>query len=68
MKKVAQFSSASTGHIARVYRDTEWNEYRVKFYRPDGEHLIGADYCTDDKTDAYDTAQSQVSRMPQQTA
>lgn len=41
--------------MAKVYRDAEWNEYRVKFYR-DGRHQSNADMHTDDKQDAIDTA------------
>lgn len=40
---------------AKVYRDSEWNEYRVCFYRH-GVKIIGGDYHTDDKQDALDTA------------
>ena len=35
----------------RVYRDVEWNEYRVKHY-VNGQHLVEADYHTDDKEEA----------------
>lgn len=44
-----------TDRSARVYRDTDWNEYRVKFYQ-EGQHQAGADYHTDDQADAEDTA------------
>jgi hypothetical protein len=40
---------------AKVYRDTDWNEYRVKFFEC-GIHQVEADYHTDDKDDALDTA------------
>ena len=30
MRKVAQTINTATGHETRVYRDVEWNEYRVK--------------------------------------
>jgi hypothetical protein len=43
---------------AKVYKDHEWGEYRVKFYT-DGKHEgEDADYHTDDKDDANDTAKS----------
>jgi hypothetical protein len=43
---------------AKVYKDHEWGEYRVKFYT-DGKHEgEAADYHTDDKDDANDTAKS----------
>lgn len=41
--------------VGKVYRDAEWNEYRVKFYA-DGHYNPRADYHTDDKKDAIDTA------------
>lgn len=41
---------------AKVYRDIDWNEYRVKFYLGTGKHLTEADYHTDDKQDALWTA------------
>lgn len=45
----------STGTTAKIYRDTEWNEYRVK-YSIDGVHAKNSDYHTDDKGDAQRTA------------
>lgn len=41
--------------MARVYRDADWSEYRVKFFRA-GQHMNGADYHTADLSDAVDTA------------
>lgn len=41
--------------IAKVYKDTDWGEHRVKFYT-DGKHHKDADYHTDDAEDAHDTA------------
>ena len=42
---------------AKVYRDAEWEEYRVKHYT-DGVHHKKADYHTNDKHDAHSTAQA----------
>ena len=42
---------------AKVYRDAEWQEYRVKFFR-DGKYQRDADYHTDDKADAQFTARA----------
>ena len=43
---------------AKVYKDHEWGEFRVKFYT-DGKHEgEEADYHTDDRGDANDTAKS----------
>lgn len=43
--------------MARVYRDADWSEYRVKFFRQ-GQHMVFADYHTADLTDALETARS----------
>ena len=41
---------------AVVYRDSEWQEYRTKFYRG-GVYQKEADSHTDDKEDAISTAE-----------
>jgi len=48
------------GHVAKVYKDRDWGEHRVKFFNPEGKHLTEGDYHTDDAEDAHDTAMSQV--------
>lgn len=40
---------------ARVYRDAEWDEYRVRYYR-EGVRQPTADYHTDDKAEALGVA------------
>ena len=50
------------GHVAKVYKDRDWGEHRVKFYDPEGKHYKDADYHTDDKQDAHDTATGQLNR------
>ena len=50
------------GHTAKVYKDQDWGEYRVKHYDPDGKHLAKADYHTDDRSDATDTATEAVNK------
>jgi hypothetical protein len=57
MKKLESISNLAAGREAKVYRDSEWQEWRVKFYQ-DGQHLAEADYHTDDKGDAQHTARS----------
>ena len=47
---------------AKVYRDIDWNEYRVKFYLGTGKHLTEADYHTNDKQDALDAADAWTTR------
>jgi hypothetical protein len=61
-KKLIQVVGANVEWVqAKVYRDSEWNEYVVWLY-------IGAvrqtesDYHTTDKEDAIDTANSMVAR------
>lgn len=40
---------------AKVYRDTEWDEYLVEFHTKNG-HNFEADYHTENKADAISTA------------
>lgn len=65
MRLISTIHKAAAEVTAKIYRDTEWQEYRVKFYR-EGQHLQNADYHTDDKQDAIDTAHGQLQRMAQQ--
>ena len=65
MKRIAYLHS-SIGHTAKVYRDSEWQEYRVKFYDTDGQHFTNADYHTDDKEDALTTARACLERYKAQ--
>lgn len=49
-------------YSAKVYKDTDWGEHRVKFFK-NGKHLgEGPDYHTDDVEDAHATAKSQLNR------
>lgn len=49
-------------YSAKVYKDNDWNEHRVKFYHK-GKHLgEGPDYHTDDPEDAHSTAKIQLKR------
>ena len=50
--------SHPSGRMAKVYKDKDYGEYRTKFFDEDGKHMPKADYHTDDKEDAHDTAQS----------
>ncbi len=59
LRKVKAFATPILG--ATVYRDAEWDEYRVKFFR-DGVYQSKADYHTDDKEDALSTARSFISK------
>jgi hypothetical protein len=46
--------------VFKIYKDIEWGEYVVKFF-VNGRHQTDADYHTDDKNDAIDTAQRFIS-------
>lgn len=59
LRLVKAHSSADGKKQAKVYRDHEWDEYRVKHYK-DGKHLTKADYHTDDKHEALDHAHRHV--------
>jgi hypothetical protein len=64
LRKIESIVNNSTGLTATVYRDSEWQEYRVKFHQ-DGKHLADSDYHTDDKSDAQHTARTVWSSQPQ---
>lgn len=51
-----------SGTFARVMRDTETEEFVVKFYDR-GQFLKNANYYTDDEGDAIGTARAELSRM-----
>ena len=57
LKRIETISNTQDGLSAKVYRDSEWQEYRVKFFRG-GTYQVGADYHTDDKSDAQFTARA----------
>lgn len=45
----------TTGGVsAKVYRDPDWNEYRVRFFNKAG--VCEGTYHTDDRVDALNTA------------
>lgn len=50
------------GRKAKIYKDNEWGEHRVKFYTH-GKHHKNADYHTDDPKDAHDTAKHWLHKM-----
>ena len=49
-------------HTAKVYKDHDWDEHRVKFFTGDKHHK-DADYHSDDADDAHDTAKTQLRDM-----
>lgn len=61
MKKIHEITFGA--RTAKVYRDSNWNEYRVRLYAR-GRLDEAADYFTDDKQDAIDTAAAMVRQNP----
>lgn len=59
MKLIKTHTSASGNKEAKVYKDTEWGEFRVKHYTG-GKHHANADYHTDDVDDAHGTAKQHI--------
>lgn len=57
LRRIETVSNEKRGLRAKVYRDAEWDEFRVKFFR-NGAYQEEADYHTDDKSDAQFTARS----------
>ena len=56
-------SKHGTGkHTAKVYKDREWDEYRVRHY-VDGKHHEPSDYHCDDLEDAKGTAEANLKFM-----
>lgn len=49
----------ATGTFCKVYYESGNQEYRVALYK-DGVHRYAADYFTDDKQDALDTAEAML--------
>ena len=60
MRKVDTITSGR--YTAKIYRDVEWDEYRVSFYADNIKHP-DADYHTDDIDDARGTAKHMIARM-----
>lgn len=55
MRKIATHFSSDKSREAIIYRDSEFAEYKVAFYL-DGDKQSEADYFTDSRLDAEDTA------------
>lgn len=54
LRKIATFPAV--GATVTVYRDAEWQEYRVRVTLPGVVKMGDTDYHTDDKADALSTA------------
>lgn len=70
-KRLIHTETHTTGlgqiHTAKVYRDSEWNEWQVVFAK-DRNTAYKATYHTADKADAVDTAKYHIVRMSKQFA
>jgi hypothetical protein len=60
--RLVKVHTGPNGHVAKVYKDKDWDEHRVKYFRPDGTYLSKADSHHSDKQDAHDDALSAVER------
>lgn len=61
LRKLGVFFNQITDKKAEVFRDSEWDEYRVKFHLK-GKYQPEADYHTDDRRDADTTASNWVNK------
>lgn len=55
MRLIQRITNEKTGDYAKVYFDRDYDEFTVLFFFT-GEHIADADYFTDCKQDAIDTA------------
>lgn len=60
LRLIKTHTSTDGKKVAKVYKDNDWNEHRVKHF-VDGKHETEADYHTDDVEDAHDTAKAWLS-------
>lgn len=58
----ATINSECGKHTAKIYKDHEWGEHRVKFF-VNGKHHEPADYHTTDYHDAHGTAHTQLAHL-----
>ena len=61
--KLVSTINRSLGFKAKIYDNSEWSEYIVKFYDENGHHILGADYHTDDIDEARGTAHNELNRL-----
>jgi len=60
--RLVKAHSGPDGHTAKVYKDQDWNEYRVKHYDENGKYMPKLDYHTDDREEAHDQAKYAVDK------
>lgn len=61
LRKIATYFNQVTHKTAHVYRDAEWNEYRVKYY-VNGIYQVSADYHCDTRKEAEQNAEYFVNK------
>jgi hypothetical protein len=61
MRLLATHNSECGKHCAKVYRDAEWGEHRVKYFY-NNKHHEPADSFHGDADDAHDTARAEMKR------
>lgn len=59
LKTKGKYVSDDGRHVAKVRHDKDYGEFRVEIHS-DGVHNKNADYHTDDKEDAHDTAKAML--------
>ena len=60
--RLVKAHSGPDGHTAKVYKDQDWGEYRVKHYDENGKYMPKLDYHTDDREEANDQAKYAVDK------
>jgi hypothetical protein len=60
--RLVKAHSGPDGHTAKVYKDQDWGEYRVKHYDENGKYMPKLDYHTDDREEAHDQAKYTVDK------
>jgi len=60
--RLVKSHSGPDGHTAKVYKDQDWGEYRVKHYDENGKYMPKLDYHTDDREEAHDQAKYAVDK------
>lgn len=60
--RLVKSHSGPDGHTAKVYKDKDWDEYRVKHYDENGKYMPKLDYHTSDREEAHDQAQYAVNK------
>jgi hypothetical protein len=61
MKLIRTLSGTDTGYTAKVYRDSEYDQFVVRLFFNDDE-LVDATYYADERADAIATAEIMADR------